>query len=116
VSELRNAITKTLRDIFEYTGTDVKYAEYAQLHMYVTWLLTAQTNAPLQQELLAQRAAHKADVVELFEAVSPCAEYGQEYTERVDWCYLAEADCTFDTCPLDGVKKVRERLENMDTD
>lgn len=32
-------IKKTLRRIFEYTGTDLKYVEYAELQSYLEWLV-----------------------------------------------------------------------------
>lgn len=37
--ELRRECRETLRQILEYVGADLKYADYAQLHSYLEWFL-----------------------------------------------------------------------------
>ena len=39
-AEQDREITKTLTDILMFVGADTKYAEYAQLHSYLHWLIT----------------------------------------------------------------------------
>lgn len=39
MGDMSHEITKTLESIFIYTGTDIKYATYAQLHQYLEWLI-----------------------------------------------------------------------------
>ena len=35
MNDLQNDIKDTLKNILEYIGADMKYAEYAQLHKYL---------------------------------------------------------------------------------
>lgn len=39
MSKYQREIESKLREILEYVGADVKYAEYAQLHSYMEWFL-----------------------------------------------------------------------------
>ena len=37
-------IKRTLEQILEYIGADLKYAEIAQLHAYIEWLIKEKNN------------------------------------------------------------------------
>ena len=71
--------------------------------------------------LKAQRAAHAKQLEALFEAVSPCERGTKEFGSTGEWvdtlCYFNTdiAPCTFATCPLDGVKELRKKVEDGQT-
>jgi len=37
--DIEREYTKTLREILRWVGGDEKYAEYAQLHSYLEWMV-----------------------------------------------------------------------------